>query len=231
MPTNFRYVHPWSHVTHRGDSPIAATLWSACQVWWSCTFSFTKAPRCLKLLIPASNTIGGWGITVELSPECPLNWNNWFMLHKLQHTKRFPLRSRHYLCVTSQTESEERSGIAHEQKTWNPAVSFHVGNLLLHAFSKPWCQIENVPIILIHTVYTTLPFPSSCTKDGFESKSVRLESRRFSVLECIQHRPVFPRPALCDILPTLFILWRHWCNYCRVSTTYRKRWIPNTKYF
>ena len=27
----------------------------------SCTFSFTKAPRCLKLLIPASNAIGRWG--------------------------------------------------------------------------------------------------------------------------------------------------------------------------
>jgi len=39
-------------------------------------FSFTKAPRCLKLLVPASNAIGRWGITVELSPECPLNRNN-----------------------------------------------------------------------------------------------------------------------------------------------------------
>ena len=27
----------------------------------SCTFSFTKAPCCLKLLIPASNAIGRWG--------------------------------------------------------------------------------------------------------------------------------------------------------------------------
>ena len=29
--------------------------------WPSCTFSFTKAPRCLKLLIPASNAIGRRG--------------------------------------------------------------------------------------------------------------------------------------------------------------------------
>jgi len=70
-------------------------------------FSFTKAPPCLKLLIPASNAIGRWGITVELSLECPLNRNNWFVLHKLQHTKRLLLRSRHYRFVTSQTEREE----------------------------------------------------------------------------------------------------------------------------
>ena len=43
----------------------------------SCTFSFTKAPRCLKLLIPASNAIGRWRITVELSPKCQVNRNNW----------------------------------------------------------------------------------------------------------------------------------------------------------
>ena len=132
MPTNFRCVHPRSHGTHRGDTPIPATLWSACQVWWSCTFSFIKAPPCLKLLIPTSNAVGRWGINVEFSPKCPLNWNNWFMLHKFQHTKRFLFRSRRYRRVT---------------------VSFRVRNLLLHAFSKPWCQIETSPIILIHPVH------------------------------------------------------------------------------
>jgi hypothetical protein len=35
MPTNVRCVHPWSHGTHRSDGPIPATLWAACQVWWS----------------------------------------------------------------------------------------------------------------------------------------------------------------------------------------------------
>jgi hypothetical protein len=39
-------------------------------------FSFTKAPRCLKRVIQASNAIGTWGITVEFSPECPLIRNN-----------------------------------------------------------------------------------------------------------------------------------------------------------
>jgi hypothetical protein len=102
--------------------PIPAILWSASQLWWS--LQPPKAPCCLKLLIPASNASGRWGITVELSPECPLNRNNWFMLHKLQHTKRFLLRSRHYRFVTSQTEREEESGIAHAHKTWAPAVSF-----------------------------------------------------------------------------------------------------------
>jgi hypothetical protein len=67
-------------------------------------FSFTNAPRCLKLLISASNAIGRWGITAELSPVCPLKRKNWFVLHKLQHTKRLLLRSGHYRFVTSQTE-------------------------------------------------------------------------------------------------------------------------------
>ena len=102
----------------------------------SCTFSFTKAPRCLKLLIAVSNAIGRWGITVELSSECLLNRNNWFALHKLQHTKRLPLRSRHYRFVTSQTEREEGSGIAHAHKTWTPAVSFHVGNFCVRFESR-----------------------------------------------------------------------------------------------
>jgi len=39
-------------------------------------FPLQRHPRCLKLLIPASNAIGRWGITVELSSECPLNRNN-----------------------------------------------------------------------------------------------------------------------------------------------------------
>jgi len=62
---------------------------------------------------------------------------NWFLLHKLQHTKRLLLRSLHYRFVTSQIEREEGSGIAHAHKTWTPALSFHVGNLLLRAFWKP----------------------------------------------------------------------------------------------
>jgi hypothetical protein len=71
-----------------------------------CTFSFTKAPLCLELLIPATNAVGRCGIPVELLPECPLKRNNWYRPHKLQHTKRFQFRSRHYRCVTSQTERD-----------------------------------------------------------------------------------------------------------------------------
>ena len=123
MPTNVRFLRTakksLSHSLH-------AFFWHTRP---SCTFSFRKAPRCLKLLIPASNAIGRWGITVELSLECPLNRNNWFVLHKLQHTKRLLLLSRHYRFVTSHTGREEGSGIAHAHKTWTPAVSFHVGKL------------------------------------------------------------------------------------------------------
>jgi hypothetical protein len=56
-------------------------MFHACfwHTWLSCTFSFKKAPHCLKLLIPASNAIGRWRINVELSPECLLNRNNWFL--------------------------------------------------------------------------------------------------------------------------------------------------------
>ena len=97
---------------------------------------------------------GDEGITVVLSPECPLNWNNWFMLHKLQHTKCFLVRSRHYRCVTSQTEREEGIGIAHEQKTWNTCCFVPCGKTYFcMLFSKPWWRIETAPIILIHPVY------------------------------------------------------------------------------
>ena len=35
IPTNVRCMHPSSHGTHRGNSPIPAILHSASQVWWS----------------------------------------------------------------------------------------------------------------------------------------------------------------------------------------------------
>ena len=101
MPTNVRFLRT---AKKRLSHSFHAFFWYTRP---SCTFSFTKAPCCLKLLIPASNAIGRWGITVELSQECPLNRNNWFVLYKLQHTKRLLLRSRHYRFVTSQTERGE----------------------------------------------------------------------------------------------------------------------------
>jgi len=188
MPTNVRCLHPSSHGTYRGDSPIPASIWLASQVWWSpqqrqfcspnqvCsrvvvaqTLCPSRNPRgsshkglkkdCLTRSTLSSDTrgrparfplqkhpvvwncwyqrlllLGEGGITVKLSPECPLHRNNWFMLRKLQHTKRFLLQSRHYRFATSQTEREEGSGIAHAHKTWTPAVSFHVGNLPMRAF-------------------------------------------------------------------------------------------------
>jgi hypothetical protein len=62
MPANARCVHAWSHGTHGDDSPIPATLWSARSR--PAHFSFTNAPRCLKLLLPPTNAIfwlGGRG--------------------------------------------------------------------------------------------------------------------------------------------------------------------------
>jgi len=112
----------------------------------SCHTSISKSgvmfSRAAVILFFLSGMLTGCGgtntlsYTVELSSECPLNRNNWFMLHKLQHTQRSLLRSRHYRFVTSETEREEGSGIAHAHKTWTP-VSFHVGNLLKRVFSKP----------------------------------------------------------------------------------------------
>jgi len=115
-------------------------------------FPLQRPPHCLKLLIPASNAIGRWGITVELSPECPLNRNNWFVLHKLQHAKHLLLQSRHYRFVTSQTEREEGSGIAHAHKTWTHVVSFHVGNFCVRFDSR------NGRLKLLQSFWYTLYF-------------------------------------------------------------------------
>jgi len=91
--------------------------------------------------------IGRWGITVELSPECPLNRNNWFVLHKLQHIKRLLLRSRHYRFVTSQTEREEGSGIAHAHKNLNTCCFVPCGKLtsacVLVAVMADWNRFNN----------------------------------------------------------------------------------------
>ena len=113
----------------------------------SCTFSFTKALRCLKLLIPASNSVGGWVGTVELSPECLMNRNNWFTLHKFQHTKRIQLRSRHCRFYMSQPER----GVGVRMRTiWITAVSFHVGNLtsscVLKAVMADWNRSSHFDI-------------------------------------------------------------------------------------
>jgi hypothetical protein len=58
----------------RKDCLIRSTL-SSDTCGRTALFSFTKAPHCLELLIPASYAIRSWGITVELLPECPLNRN------------------------------------------------------------------------------------------------------------------------------------------------------------
>jgi hypothetical protein len=63
MPTNVRCVDPRSHGTHRGNSPIPATLWSA---HGRPTLILYKGPRCLELLRPASNVIGRWGSQKQL---------------------------------------------------------------------------------------------------------------------------------------------------------------------
>jgi hypothetical protein len=89
-------------------------------------FFLYKGTRCLKLLITA---LEEGEITVKLSPECPLHRNNWFMLLKLQHTKRSPLQSHHYRFVTSQTVREEGSGIAHAHKTSNTCCFIPCGKL------------------------------------------------------------------------------------------------------
>ena len=92
-------------------------------------FFLYKGTPCLKLLITASNVIGRWGITVEFSLECPLNRNNWFVLHKLQYTKRLLLRSRHYLFVTSQTERDGGEWDCECAQNLNPCCFVPCGKL------------------------------------------------------------------------------------------------------
>ena len=94
----------------------------------SCTFSFTKAPSCLKLLIPASNDVARWGGSLL---NCRRN------AHWTETTDS---------CFTKcSTQNAFCSGVAiivlfrhivQAHKTWTPALSFHMGNLLLCAFWK-----------------------------------------------------------------------------------------------
>jgi len=114
MPTNVSFL---GTAKKRLSHSFHAFFWHTRP---SCTFSFTKVHRCPKLLIPASNAIGRWGITVELSPECPLNRNNWFVLRKLQHTKRLLLRGRHYRFVT-----REKRGVGLRMRTKLEHLLFH----------------------------------------------------------------------------------------------------------
>jgi len=55
MPTNVSFLRT---AKKRLSHTFRAFFWHTRP---SCTFSFTKSPRCLKLLIPASNAIGRWG--------------------------------------------------------------------------------------------------------------------------------------------------------------------------
>jgi len=52
--------------------------------------------------------LGDGGSLLNCCRNARWNRNNWFMLYKLQHTKRLLLRCRHYCFVTSQTERERR---------------------------------------------------------------------------------------------------------------------------
>jgi hypothetical protein len=78
------------------------------QMRTSWAFPFTKVVLCLKLLTPSPNAFGRWRFTLKLSPDVPLNRNNLFMLRKMQYTKRFLLRSRHFFLATSRTKREKR---------------------------------------------------------------------------------------------------------------------------
>jgi hypothetical protein len=100
------------------------------------------------------------GLTLTLSPEGPLNRNNWFMLHKLQQTKFFLIQRSYFLFVTSRTEREGGSGIAYAIKTWISTVSFRVGNIHLRTFPKPLWPLEIAPVTLVHAVLSIVLFSS-----------------------------------------------------------------------
>jgi hypothetical protein len=88
---------------------------------------------------------------LKLLPEGPLNRNNWFMLHKLQYTKRLLLRSRHFLFVTSRTES---GGVGLRIRSKLEYFVFRcMWETLLRAFPNLLWLLETAPIILVNAVY------------------------------------------------------------------------------
>ena len=154
MPTNFRCVHPWSHGTHRGDCPVLETLWSACQVWWSSTFSFTKRHPVVwscwyrRLMLLGDHS---WIVTGMTAERKQLIHASQITAHKTLSAPESPL----LLCYVTDWERRGEWDCA-----WAENLNtrcFVPCRKLLHAFSKPWWQIETAPIILIHPVYADEP--------------------------------------------------------------------------
>ena len=169
MPTNVPCVHSWSHDTHRGGSPVPATLWSACpSVMVLHFFLYEGTPlsetaytsvKCyweMKGSVLNCHRNVRW---TETTDSCFTNCS----------TQNAFCSGVAIIAVLRHRPREKRGvGLRMSRKTWRPAVSFHVGTLLLHAFSKPGWQIESAPIILIHSVQlgktTTKMHRSTSTK-------------------------------------------------------------------
>jgi len=115
--------------------------------------------------------LGDGGITGELSPECPLNRNNWSVLHKLQHTKRLLLRSHHYGFVTSQTEKKGEWDCACAQNL-NTCCFVPCGKLtsacVLIAVMADWNCSNHFD------THCIIPFSPSPRKCGISPRNIKL---------------------------------------------------------
>ena len=95
--------------------------------------------------------------------------------HKTPSAPESPLS----LCYVTDREREERSGIAHAQKTWTPAVSFNVGYLILRAFGSRNDRLKPLQSFL-YTLYFEVLVKTMHCSDGH--KVLRVENETNLVL-------------------------------------------------
>jgi hypothetical protein len=150
LPCQFHVIY-WGPLSARYWSPCTKMIDAVCKliIFVKMLYRITKTSRNERVTLRVYNTY-------PTRVRCMRPWSHGTdtsgsLICKLQYTKRFLLRSRHFLFVTIRT-GRGGSGIAHAIKTWIPAVSFHMGNILLRAFPKPIWPLETAPIILGHGV-------------------------------------------------------------------------------
>jgi hypothetical protein len=142
-------VYTLGHTAHIEASPIPATLWSACGR--PALFPLQRHPVVWSYWYQRLMLLGGRGSLLNCRQNA--RWTETTDLCFTNCSTQNTFCSGVAIIAVLCHRGRENRGVGMRMHTTlTPAVSFHVGNLLLRAFSKP----ETAPIILIHPVYCTV---------------------------------------------------------------------------